>query len=121
MQHATFEGKFASGIYRVGVLGRAPFTWLDERRDLAVWSKLGFAWGIHDERADQLALALLGAVLGPFYALCFAQQFAKEVVYELPVEGWVLTEPEILTWFEAHLPTHAAQVQLGRRPAEVKP
>ena len=71
---------------------------LDYRYDLLSASPSGFEWGYGGSGPAQLAIAILAhayddAVAGDLY-----QRFKREIVSELPEEGWTLTKQDLDTW-----------------------
>ena len=71
---------------------------LDYRYDLLSASPSGFEWGYGGSGPAQLAIATLAhayddAVAGDLY-----QRFKREVVSELPEEGWTLTKQDLDAW-----------------------
>ena len=73
---------------------------LDARYDLLSASPSGFEWGFGGSGPAQLAIAILAHAYRPSYASEHYQQFKREVVSELPEEGWTLTKRELDAWVE---------------------
>ncbi len=70
------------------------------RLDLAKKSPTGFEWGYNGSGPAQLALAILSDVVGDRRAVPNFQRFKFAVVGRLPHAGWVVTQAEVLDWFE---------------------
>jgi hypothetical protein len=71
---------------------------LSLRYDLLSASPAGFEWGYRGSGPAQLAIAVLAHAFGDEFACDHYQQFKREVVSELPEEGWTLTEADLDEW-----------------------
>jgi hypothetical protein len=70
------------------------------RLDLAKKSPTGFEWGYNGSGPAQLALAILSDTVGDRRAVPNYQRFKFAVVGRLPQMGWILTQREVLDWFD---------------------
>lgn len=77
---------------------------LDTRYDLLSASPSGFEWGYGGSGPAQLAIALLAHAYDEEFAADHYQWFKREVVSELPEDGWTLSKKEIKQF------THVAEV-----------
>lgn len=68
---------------------------LDTRYDLLSASPSGFEWGYGGSAPAQLAIALLAHAHDEEFAADHYQWFKREVVSELPEDGWTLSKTEI--------------------------
>lgn len=68
---------------------------LDCRYDLLSASPAGFEWNYRGSGPAQLAIALLAHALNDHFAATHYQRFKRNVVTELPEDGWTLSKPEI--------------------------
>jgi hypothetical protein len=71
---------------------------LDCRYDLLSASPSGPEWGYGGSGPAQLAVALLADAFDDEFACDHYQRFNREVVSELPEEGWTLTKQGLNTW-----------------------
>ena len=71
---------------------------LDCRYDLLSASPAGFQFGYGGSGPAQLAIAILAHAFGDEFATTHYQQFKREVVSELPEEGWRLTKQDLEAW-----------------------
>lgn len=70
---------------------------LDPRYDVIIYTRDGFAWGQFGPGAAQLALALVADATGDVvFARLVASDLVVRMVATLPVDGWVLSEREVL-------------------------
>lgn len=61
-------------------------------------------WGRLDNTSAQLALdILMHHTDNQTMAVTYHQAFKQEVVSQLPVEGWTLSDEEINDWLRAHV------------------
>jgi hypothetical protein len=83
---------------RVVMYGDRP---LNPRWDLYVHSTGGFDWGHYGERCNQLALAVVAAVLGDdALAMLLYQSYLHHLIAKIQVENWQLPAAEVLAWVE---------------------
>jgi hypothetical protein len=68
---------------------------LDCRYDLLSASPAGFEWNYEGSGPAQLAIALLAHALNDHFAATHYQRFKRNVVAELPENGWTLSKSEI--------------------------
>jgi hypothetical protein len=68
---------------------------LDCRYDLLSASPSGFEWSYGGSGPAQLAIAILADAYDDEFACEYYQQFKREVVSELPEEGWTLTKQDL--------------------------
>jgi|GEM_PF-1626876 len=68
---------------------------LDCRYDLLSASPAGFEWNYGGSGPAQLAIALLAHAFNDHFATTHYQRFKRDVVAELPEDGWTLTKIEI--------------------------
>lgn len=73
---------------------------LDCRYDLLSASPSGFEFGYGGSGPAQLAIAMLAHAYSDEFACDHYQQFKREVVSELPEEGWTLTKHHLDAWRE---------------------
>ena len=73
---------------------------MDYRYDLLSASPSGFEWGYGGSGPAQLAIAILAHVYGDEVACEWYQRFKREVIAELPEDGWTLTTSDLDAWFE---------------------
>jgi hypothetical protein len=73
---------------------------LPPRLDLWDHSPTGFEWGYNGSGPAQLALAIASDAVGDEWARWNYQAFKFAVVGRLPHEGWIMTQAEVLDWFE---------------------
>ena len=71
---------------------------LDCRYDLLSASPSGFEWGYGGSGPAQLAIAMLAHAFGDEVAAAEYQRFKREIVSELPEEGWTLTKRDLDAW-----------------------
>ena len=71
---------------------------LAKRYDLLSASPSGFSWGFSGSGPSQLAIAMLAHAFGDEFAFEHYQQFKREVVSELPEDGWTLTTSDLDAW-----------------------
>ena len=71
---------------------------LDYRYDLLSASPSGFEWGYGGSRPAQLAIATLAHAYNNESACEHYQRFKREIVSELPEEGWTLTKRDLDAW-----------------------
>ena len=71
---------------------------LDSRYDLLSASPSGFEWGYGGSGPAQLAVAILADAYDGELAVSHYQQFKREVVADLPKEGWSLTKTDLNEW-----------------------
>jgi hypothetical protein len=72
----------------------------DCRYDLLSASPSGFECGYGGSGPAQLAIAMLAYAYDDEFATTHYQQFKREVVSELPEDGWTLTKRDLDTWRE---------------------
>jgi len=68
---------------------------LDCRYDLLSASPTGFEWNYGGSGPAQLAIALLAHAFNDHFAVTHYQRFKRNVVAELPENGWTLSKSEI--------------------------
>lgn len=68
---------------------------LDCRYDLLSASPAGFEWSYGGSGPAQLAIALLAHAFNDHFAATHYQRFKRNVVAELPEDGWTLRKSEI--------------------------
>lgn len=68
---------------------------LDCRYDLLSASPAGFEWNYGGSGPAQLAIALLAHAFNDHFAVTHYQRFKRNVVAELPENGWTLSKREI--------------------------
>lgn len=73
---------------------------IDCRYDLLSASPSGFEWRYGGSGPAQLAIAILAHAYDDEFAGEYYQQFKREVVAELPEEGWTLTKHDLDEWRE---------------------
>ncbi|RQG98305.1 DUF6166 domain-containing protein [Natrarchaeobius oligotrophus] len=73
---------------------------LDSRHDLLSASRSGFEWGYGGSGPAQLAIALLAHAFNDEIACDHYQRFKRDVVAELPEEGWTLRAADLDTWYK---------------------
>lgn len=73
---------------------------LNIRYDLLSASPSGFEWGYGGSGPAQLAIAILAHAYNDQFAGEHYQRFKREVVSELPDEGWTLTKRDLDEWRE---------------------
>ena len=66
----------------------------------ARWSDAGFDWGGGRDGALELAYALLRDLTGMFPSLELCRELAEGVLRELPLDGFVLADAELLAWLD---------------------
>lgn len=71
---------------------------LDCRYDLLSASPSGPAWGYGGSGPAQLAITILAHTYDDKFACEHYQKFKREVVSELPEEGWTLTKADLDEW-----------------------
>lgn len=71
---------------------------LDCRYDLLSASPAGFEWNYRGSGPAQLAIALLAHAFSDEFACEHYQRFKREVVAELPGDGWTLTTSDLDAW-----------------------
>jgi len=71
---------------------------LDAQYDLLSASPSGFEWGYGGSGPAQLAIAILAHAYEDEFACEYYQQFKREVVAELPGDGWTLTTSDLDAW-----------------------
>lgn len=71
---------------------------LDCRYDLLSASPSGFEWGYGGSGPATLAVAILAHAYDDKFACEHYQQFQREVVSELPEDGWMLTKADLDAW-----------------------
>ena len=71
---------------------------LDTYYHLLSASPSGFEWGYGGSGPAQLAIAILAHAYEDEFACEYYQQFKREVVSELPEEGWTLTKHDLDEW-----------------------
>ncbi|MDY6764481.1 MAG: DUF6166 domain-containing protein [Halobacteria archaeon] len=71
---------------------------LDCRYDLLSASPAGFEWNYGGSGPAQLAIALLAHAFDDKFAHEHYQRFKREVVAELPEDGWTLTKRDLDAW-----------------------
>lgn len=94
---------------------------LPMRLDLRAWSFEGYEWDGDDERATQLALAILADYYGQWglehLALSLAEDFRQLVIAWLPYAGWRLEERDVATAVRAILRERGADREVVAPPA----
>lgn len=73
---------------------------LSKRYDLLSASPSGFETGYNGSGPAQLSIAMLAHAFSDEFACEYYQQFKREVVSELPEEGWTLTKGDLDEWRE---------------------
>jgi len=73
---------------------------LDCRYDLLSASPSGFEWGYGESGPATLTIAMLAHAFGDEFACEHYQRFKREVVSELPEDGWTLTKADFDAWRE---------------------
>ena len=73
---------------------------LPKRYDLLSASPSGYSWSHRGSGPAQLAIAILAHAYADEFAGAHYQQFKREVVAELPEEGWTLTTSDLDAWRE---------------------
>jgi len=73
---------------------------LAKRYDLLSASPSGFETGYNGSGPAQLAVAMLAHAFDDEFACEHYQRFKREVVSELPEEGWTLTKQDLDAWRE---------------------
>jgi hypothetical protein len=73
---------------------------LGKRYDLLSASPSGFEYGYGGSGPAQLAIAMLAHAYDEGFAKSRYQRFKREVVSELPKEGWSLTKTDLDDWRE---------------------
>jgi len=76
---------------------------LAKRYDLLSASPTGFEFGYGGSGPAQLAIAILAHAYEDEFACEHYQQFKREVVSELPEEGWTVTKADLDEWREVSL------------------
>lgn len=76
---------------------------LDCRYDLLSASPSGFEFGYGGSGPAQLAIALLAHAYSDEFACEYDQCFKREVVSELPEDGWTLTKGDLDEWREVNV------------------
>jgi len=76
---------------------------LAKRYDLLSASPTGFEFGYGGSGPCQLAIAILAHAYDDEFAKSRYQRFKREVVAELPEDGWKLTKSDLDEWREAGL------------------
>jgi hypothetical protein len=71
---------------------------LNCRYDLLSASPSGFEWGYGGSGPATLAIAILAHAYNDEFASEWYQRFKREVVSELPEEGWMLTKQDLDAW-----------------------
>jgi len=71
---------------------------LAKRYDLLSASPSGFETGYNGSGPAQLAIAMLAHAYDDEVACEYYQRFKREVVSELPEEGWTLTKQDLDAW-----------------------
>jgi len=71
---------------------------LDTRYDLLSASPSGFEWGYGGSGPAQLSIALLAHAYDEEFAADNYQSFKREVVSELPEDGWTLNFTDLDAW-----------------------
>ena len=66
----------------------------------ARWSDAPFDWGGGRDGAVELAYARLRDLTGMFPSLELCRELARDVLRELPLEGFVLGDLELLAWLD---------------------
>jgi len=73
---------------------------LPKRYDLLSASPSGFSWAFSGSGPSQLAIAILAHAYNDEFAKSRYQEFKREVVSELPEDGWTLTTADLDAWRE---------------------
>ncbi|UWG50701.1 hypothetical protein AArcCO_1394 [Halalkaliarchaeum sp. AArc-CO] len=73
---------------------------LDKRYDLLSASPSGFEYGYGGSGPAQLAIAILAHAYNDDFACEWYQRFKREVIAELPEDGWTLTTSDLDAWRE---------------------
>ena len=73
---------------------------IDHRYDLLSSSPSGFEWGYGGSGPAQLAIAILAHAYVDEFAASVYQKFKREVVSDLPENGWILTKSKLDAWRE---------------------
>jgi len=76
---------------------------LDCRYDLFSASPAGFEWDYRGSGPAKLAIAILADAYEDEFAGEYYQQFKREVIAELPDDGWTLTRSDLDAWREASI------------------
>ena len=76
---------------------------LPKRYDLLSASPSGYAWSYQGSGPAQLAIAILAHAYDDEFAGAHYQQFKREVIAELPEDGWTLTKSDLDAWREVSL------------------
>jgi uncharacterized protein (DUF2249 family) len=71
---------------------------LNCRYDLLSASPAGFEWNYRGSGPAQLAIAVLAHAYGDEFAKSRYQQFKRDIVSELPEDGWILTKRDLDEW-----------------------
>ncbi|MFC7114026.1 DUF6166 domain-containing protein [Natronoarchaeum sp. GCM10025703] len=71
---------------------------LDTRYDLLSASPSGFEWGYGGSGPAQLSIALLAHAYDEEFAVDHYQSFKREIVSELPENGWTLNFTDLDAW-----------------------
>jgi len=71
---------------------------LDTRYDLLSASPSGFEWGYGGSGPAQLSIALLAHAYDEEFAANHYQSFKREIVSELPENGWTLNFTDLDAW-----------------------
>lgn len=73
---------------------------LPKRYDLLSASPSGYSWSHRGSGPAQLAIAMLAHAFDDEFACEHYQRFKREVVSELPEEGWTVTKADLDAWPE---------------------
>jgi hypothetical protein len=71
---------------------------LPKRYDLLSASPSGYSWSHRGSGPAQLAIAMLAHAFDDEFACEHYQQFKREVIAELPEDGWTLTTSDLDAW-----------------------
>ena len=68
------------------------------------WSHAPFDWGGGRDGAVELAYALVLDLTGMFGSLELCDELARDVLRDLPLQGFVLADTDLLAWLDVRAP-----------------